>query len=386
MKTILYIHQYFKTPEEGGALRSYFITKSMIRQGFKVVMITAHNQSYYQLHQIEGIEVHYLSVRYASDMSFRRRFLSFVHFVFSALKLVGKIPYYDCVYASSTPLTVGLIPIWIRWRKKVPYIFEVRDLWPRAPMELGVLNSSPLIFLARFLEKWIYKKAAALIALSPGIVEDIKLNAPDSNIYMIPNMADTKFFEVCKSSGPTLKIGYFGALGLANHVDFIIEMALVCQKQELDLEFIVAGKGAKKQYFKESLKSKGLENVTLMSSKNRHEIRVLMNVVDACLTSFLKIPVLETNSPNKFFDGLAAGKLSIVNTKGWLKELVEENECGFYVDPIHPEQICDKIKPFLAKSHFLEQAQQNARRLAQQKFSRSALTHQVCRVVDHVTG
>ena len=106
-----------------------------------------------------------------------------------------------------------------------------------------------------------------------------------------------------------------------------------------------------------------------------------MAEVDACLTSFLDFPVLATNSPNKFFDGLAAGKLSIVNTKGWLKELSESNECGIYIDAEKPEEFPDLILPFLENNELLREYQLNSKRLAKEKFSKDMLSNEMCNLI-----
>ncbi|MDZ7608670.1 MAG: hypothetical protein U5K79_24490 [Cyclobacteriaceae bacterium] len=107
-----------------------------------------------------------------------------------------------------------------------------------------------------------------------------------------------------------------------------------------------------------------------------------MNRVDACLVSFLKYPVLETCSPNKFFDALAAGKLCIVNTNGWLRNLVEENRCGFYFDPDEPWTFPALIQPFLSDARLLEEFQQNAFHLGESRFSRAALVSLACELVE----
>ena len=116
--------------------------------------------------------------------------------------------------------------------------------------------------------------------------------------------------------------------------------------------------------------------------QNRFEIRASLQDVDACITSFLNIPILETNSPNKFFDGLAAGKLSIVNTKGWLKDLVEQYNCGIYQDPNHSEDFPNLILPFMQDRILLKRYQQNAFHLAKEAFLKEELVCQVCDLVE----
>lgn len=231
------------------------------------------------------------------------------------------------------------------------------------------------------MEWLIYRNAKQIIALSPGIKKGIHDRYGNAPVHMIPNMSDTRFFE-CESAGPSekkqLTIGYFGTFGLANHVESVLEIAKACQHENLDIHFILAGSGAKRSDIEISAHENSIENITFYPRLNRFDLRNLMSKVDAVLISFLDIPILETTSPNKFFDGIAAGKLIILNYKGWLKELVEENECGFYYDQNKPEMFVSKIFPFLNDKEKLQRCAQNARSLAERKFSKDQLVGQVC--------
>lgn len=380
MKKVLYIHQYFKTPREGGALRSYFIAREMVNRGIVVQMITAHNESNYEIRDVDGIKVHYLPIRYSNEMSFAHRYISFLKFVFAATKLSLKLQKPDLTYATSTPLTVGLVALWLKWQRDIPFIFEVRDLWPEAPIQLGVLRNAVFKWLSRKLEKSIYVSAIRIIALSPGIKAGIRNIAPKVKIVMIPNMADINFFQDGESKSTMQReftIGYFGALGLTNNIEYILEIAKACKDRHIPVKFIVAGEGARKQFMDENIEKFGLHNVQLIGHQNRSELKLLMAGVDACLITFLPVPVLETNSPNKFFDALAAGKLCLINTTGWLKDLIEKNACGIYVDPERANLFPEKIEPFIVNKHMLQKYQQNALLLGKNQFSRERLAAKI---------
>lgn len=384
MKKIVYIHQYFKTPEEGGALRSYYISRGMTDHGIEVEMITSHNKASYEQKIIDGMCVHYLPVRYANDYSFTRRYVAFVKFVFAAIKLSKKLPTPDLCYVTSTPLTVGIVALWWKWKRKVLYIFEVRDLWPEAPIQLGIIKSSVIKYLSIKLEKTFYKHALNIIALSPGIEKGIKKKFEHAHISMIPNMADIEFFQKPSSEiyeKKELVIGYFGAFGMANNLEFILDVAMECQKAALPVLFKLIGEGGQKKAIELKAIQMNLHNVAFLPQQGRSEIRESMRQVDACFTTFLNVPVLETNSPNKFFDGLAAGKLVIVNTRGWLKELVEENNCGFFTDPDSPEKFPVLLEPFIRNKNLLKTYQQNSLQLGKTVFSRDKLVREVCEVV-----
>ena len=125
---IIYLHQYFKTPEDGGAIRSYYIAKAMIDRGIEVEMITAHNLPNYQKTIIEGIVVHYLPVSYKNEFGFIKRLYAFAKFAWSSYRFIARIPQADLVYATSTPLTIGLTALKVFRKHNIPYYFEVRDL------------------------------------------------------------------------------------------------------------------------------------------------------------------------------------------------------------------------------------------------------------------
>ena len=108
-------------------------------------------------------------------------------------------------------------------------------------------------------------------------------------------------------------------------------------------------------------------------------VKEIMNITDAVFISFKNVPVLSTGSPNKFFDGLAAGKIAIINFEGWLKELIDKKQCGIYYDTKHPESFINSLQPFLERDEYLKIFQANARDLAKNY----SLTNQL-KVLDEI--
>ncbi|PIQ19654.1 MAG: glycosyltransferase WbuB [Cytophagales bacterium CG18_big_fil_WC_8_21_14_2_50_42_9] len=375
---ILYIHQYFRKPEQGGALRSYYLSQALVAAGYEVELITAYNGPSYYQEKTDGILVHYLPVAYTNNFSFAHRIKAFLKFTWQSLQLAFRIKNISLCYATSTPLTVGLVPLVLKKFKQIPYFFEVRDLWPKAPIQLGYIQNSLVKKLLYSFECFLYRQADKVIALSPGIAQGIKPHKTAADIALIPNMADCDFYRFSamprrKFSEPFF-IGYFGAMGVANHLDFLLAAAQACQLNNLpQVKFILAGEGAEAERLQAQAKQLQLRNITWLGPLNREETRICLSSVHATYTSFHTYPVLQTNSPNKFFDSLAAGKLTIVNTRGWLQELVQKHNCGFHADPNGPKDFIQQLKPYLENSEMLQQAQQQARNLAEKEFSRQLL-------------
>jgi glycosyltransferase involved in cell wall biosynthesis len=380
---ILILHQHFHTPQTGGALRSYYLAKALSDRGIQTVVITAHNEQGYRQQDVEGVEVHYLPVAYDNKFGFTARGISFLRFAWKSARLAGQWHDVSMCYAMSVPLTVGLAAGWMKRRHKILFLFEVGDLWPDAPIQLGYVRN---YFLRQFLyamEKWIYRQADSIVALSPAIQSAIERKMPGKTIHLIPNMADVDCFRPAPKEEQLEKkfevqkkfvVTYAGAVGVANGLDYFLEIARASHKANLPIQFFLCGEGAVLDRLKASAGHFGLGNLTFVGFQNREGVRALLSVSDAAFVCYKSVPVLETGSPNKYFDGLAAGKLIVINFGGWIKREIEENRCGIYVDPQEPNDFVKKIRPFVEDKNRLLEYQEAARRLGMTMYSRDVLS------------
>lgn len=382
---VLLLHQHFNTPEKGGAIRSYYLATALAAKGIQVTIITAHNEKTYRKEIMEGIEVHYLPVAYNNRFGFIARSNAFLKYVNGAVKLASQFRDVDYCYAISVPLTVGLAAMWIKMRYKIRYIFEVGDLWPEAPIQLGFINNFVFAHALYALEKRIYKSAHAVVALSPSIKSDIEKKVPGKTVHLIPNMADCDFYKP-EAKDPALEnqygvagklvVSYIGAIGVANGLDSFLECVNASRKAQLPVHFFMCGDGAELDRLKNHAQTLGLVNLTFLDFRNRDGVKQLLNITDAAFISFKQVPILETGSPNKFFDGLAAGKLIILNFGGWLKQEIESTQCGFYYNPQHPNEFVKKLSAYLYEGGLLESAQTASRKLGVEKYSREKLSEE----------
>lgn len=380
MKALI-LHQYFNTPKSGGPLRSYYLGKALAERGVQTAIITTHNGSSLRIENVEGIEVHYLPIPYRNSFGFLKRIASFLKFVFSIVREAGKFSDYDVCYAISTPLTIGLAARWIKWRYNIPYYFEVGDLWPEAPIQVGIIKNPVLKAVLYRLEKSIYQQSKAIVALSVPIKEAIEQNVKHKPIYVVPNMADVDYYtpsiknlELEQKFGVTGKfvLSYIGTFGLANGLEQVLYCAQAVQRKDLPVHFLLCGEGARYGALVQTIERLKLNNVSILPMQNREGVREVLNVTDAAFISYLPLPVLETGSPNKYFDALAAGKLIVLNFRGWIQSEIETNACGIYVNGA--ENFAEAMLPFIQQPELLGQYQRNSRALAEGNYSRAKLT------------
>lgn len=379
---VLIIHQHFRLPQNGGAIRSYYLAKALVESGIQPIVVTAHNELKYRKESIEGIEVHYLPVPYDNRFGFYKRVYAFLKFIAKSVRVAARHRDASVCYTISTPLTTGLAAGIIRRRYKIPYIFEVGDLWPDAPIQMGFIRNPFFKHILYRLEKTIYRRASSIVALSPAILDAIRKKVSGKVLHLLPNMSDTGFFLPGKKHQELLEkfavrgkfvVSYIGAIGVANGLQYFLDCAAASQHAGLPIHFIMCGDGAMMDSLRVYAVRLSLENFTFVPFRNRDGVAEIMNITDANFISYQRVKILETGSPNKYFDGLAAGKLTIINFEGWIRKEIEKEACGIFLDPGCPEDFVRKIRPFLENERLVEAYQRSGRRLAERKYSRNIL-------------
>ncbi|WP_422360753.1 glycosyltransferase family 4 protein [Reichenbachiella sp.] len=370
---VLYIHQYFRRPEEGGSLRSYYLAKELVDNGFSVTMITAHNEKHRSRKLVDGIDVIYLPVAYSNEMKFERRTRAFIKFMLLAIKASISQRKVDFCYVMTTPLSTGVVALFNKFVMGRLYLFEVGDLWPRVPIEMGLLKAKWKQKILGWLEGVFYRNAKGLIGLSDSITKHLQQTAPKAAAQTVFNIADcSHFMRTPKRKDWVDKYGvkgqfvisYTGTFGLANDLSQWLDFAK--EVEGLPIRFLMVGDGAEKGKIEKLAHDYELSNMQFYESMNKSQILEVINISDAMMVSFAAYESLHTGSPNKFFDALAAGKLVITNFNGWIGALIEAENCGFSANS--SQSFLRKVKPFVEKPDLLQTFQANARRLAEERF------------------
>lgn len=395
---ILYIHQHFAIPKGSTGTRSYEFARRWVATGNKVTLITGNydvgglnpGNALVQKLTIEGIEIIAVGTRYSNKQSFFRRVLSFFCFilfsVYAGLRTAGV----DVIYATSTPLTVGIPAILLKWLKRRPFVFEVRDQWPEIPIEMGVLRNKALIRVLLWLEKAIYKRSAAIVALSPGMAEGVRSALKQEKpISVVPNSSDTDRFRpdidgagIREEKGWTERCVFLhaGAMGRANGLDFLVDAAEKLRDNRT-IHFVLMGDGSEKRALKRRVERLGLNNMEILDSVAKSELPEYFAACDVSLVIFADYPILEHNSANKFFDSLSAGKPVLLNYSGWQRDVLENGQAGFGCKRCNLEEFVEKVLHLTSNKELRSQMERNARRIAEEKFDRDALAGRVLEVI-----
>ncbi len=399
---ILYLHQFFKTREEAGGTRSYELARHLVSGGHEVVIVTAAAGPSPVRRTVDGIrvvEVGGASPDYAAATArgYGRRMAGFAGFAAAATHAAVRAERPDVVLATSPPLTIALPGIVAAKRHRVPLVFEVRDLWPEAPIQMGALPNPLAQRAARALERFAYRRARHVVALSPGIRDGVVAAGADpERVTLVPNASDLDLFSPEVDPGDLRRrlglddkfvCSYFGTMGEANDLTQVVEAACLLQERsENGVAFVLQGEGKRRAAIEDEVARRELGNLVLLPAAGKSSAARLAAASDACMTIFKDVPILATNSPNKLFDTFAAGRAAIVNTDGWQRELVERGEAGVYARGGDPAHLAEQV--LWLRDHPDETAAygRNARVLAETEFDRRMLAERMREVLERAAS
>lgn len=334
---------------------------------------------------VDGIEVIEFDLSYANADNFLKRSLTFFKFATRSI-LLALTEKYDLLFATTTPLTAGIPGIFARWLRGKPFVFEVRDLWPELPREMGIIKNKALLAAMSFLEWSSYRSAHRLIGLSPGIVDGIaRLGIPRERIAMIPNGCDFDVFSGDVSAWRPKHIGasdllavFAGTIGIANGLDAVLDAAAeLLRRGRRDIHFLLIGQGKLKPPLQARAEREGLSNVTFHAPVNKTLLAGLMKATDVGLQILANVPAFYYGtSPNKFFDYISSGTPVLNNYPGWLADMIEEYRCGFAVPANDPCAFATALEYAADNRDELRQMGNRASELGRTRFDRNMLGDQ----------
>lgn len=385
---LIYLHQYFKFPNETGGTRSYDLATSFVKKGIEVVVVTAtsdinhKSKKKWKVLERDGLLVNYIYLPYGNHLSYFQRSLVFFKFLcfstFRLLKLKG-----DFVLATSTPLTIGIPALFKKWFGKTPYIFEVRDVWPEAVIAIGAIRNKVMQKILYLLERVVYKNASAVVPLSTDMQKSIVNRYPqftDKSSVVIENISEINRFQNIEDEidlenitgfKPRFSVLYAGTFGKVNGIDRVIDLAQKTLLIDNRLIYILIGAGAEKENVIQLAKDTGVygKNVFILDSISKNELPKWYNTVSMGSSFVIDIKELWANSANKFFDTLAAGKPILINHEGWQADVIKDFNIGFVLPPLISNEDAGRFVEYTQNVNIIQEQQVNALSIAKERYS-----------------
>lgn len=357
---ILYVSQYFP-PEMGApAARVSELARHWVKAGHEVTVLTGfpnhptgivppeYRSKLRKLvcrEQKDGIDIVRTWLFPCPNRKAHERLLNYLSFVLSSCITGIFLRRPDIIIATSPQLFVGLTGRWLGWIKRVPFILEVRDLWPDSITASGMGSDTDLsIRLLRALSSFLYRSCDHVVVVTPAFKQEIvtKWHVPAEKISLVENGVETDLFtpdvsgdDVKRELGLEGKfvVSYIGTLGLAHGLRAVMKAATELQSTFPDIQFLFVGEGADKDRLTSLVFELKLANVRFLPQQPRQEIPSIIRASDLCLVLLKKASVFETVIPTKMLEFMACGRPVILGVDGQARQVIEKAEAGVFIEP-----------------------------------------------------
>lgn len=395
---ILYISQYF--PPEMGApsARVSELSTRFVKLGHEVTVLTAfpnhptgvvppkYRNKIFQIENYNGVKVIRTYIYATPNKGIFKRSFSFISFflssIFIGIWFIGK---QDILIATSPQFLCGLLGYLISVIKRVPYILEIRDLWPQSIVEVGIMKeNNPIIKILEKLELFLYKRCHLLVGVTDSYKEVwIKKGIPKEKIGIIKNGVDLiKFKDGEKENHIRNKfnlnqhfvVSYIGTLGLAHGLETFINSAEIL-KNKTKIKFILVGEGAKKDELKKLAIEKKLDNIIFVDQIPREEIPDFIRASDVCVVLLKKSNLFEKVIPSKIFEIMGCSRPIILGVLGESKAIIEEANAGYSIEPENPQELSEKILSLMNDIEKCNIFGLNGRKYVELNFNRDKLAN-----------
>ncbi len=399
---ILLIHQFFLEKEDSGGSRWNEMAKYWAEKGNEITVLagmvhyaTGKKQNRYKGKMIykdkdfyPNVDVLRAHVSESYNVNFLGRLWAYFSFVFSSIGvgLFSTKKNYDVIIVTSPPLFVGITAYVLSKIKRIPFVFEIRDLWPESAIDTGVLQNKLIIKFAFWFEKFIYKRASLINVLTPAFRDKLinEKNIPKEKIVLIPNAADFSLAEsVVKANFDSIQfkkeigldgkfvITYVGAHGVANHLIQLIDTAE--KLIDTNIVFQLIGAGMQKDKLVEEVKKRGLKNIVFRDPVPKHEVFKYILSSDMGASVLKNVDTFKTIYSNKTFDYMSCKKPTFLLIDGVSRELVEKAQCGIYAEPENIDDIVEKALWCSLNNDSIKEMGENGYKYAKDNFDRLKL-------------
>ena len=399
---ILLIHQAFVALNEPGGTRHHELALHLANKGHQVTVIaspvsylTGQAETTTPGQEYSGIEDQITILRTytykALHRSFVHRIFSFVSFMISSFFAGLQVKNVDLVWGTSPPIFQGVTSWALSRLKGVPFLFEIRDLWPAFAIQVGVLKHPGLIRASQWLERFLYRQADRIIVNSPGFIDHVTERGA-RQVSLIPNGVDIEMFDPYLSGhsfrqahgleGKYVSL-YAGAHGMSNDLGVLLKAASILRDHH-EIAIVLLGDGKDKPSLESKAAEMELRNVHFIPPIPKDQMRDALAAADSCIAILKPIPLYATVYPNKVFDYMAAGRPVVLAIDGVIREVVENAQAGFFTPPGDPTALADTILRLIDQREKGQEMGLNGRHYIEIHFDRSDSAKKLVKIMEEM--
>lgn len=402
---ILFITDNFPPEVNAPASRTFEHCREWVKRGNHVTIVTCapnfptgkvfsgYKNKVWQTEEIEGIHVVRVWSYIAANSGFIKRILDYISFMPPAVLASFFVKKPDLVIGTSPQFFTVCAAYLVSRIKRIPFVFELRDIWPESIKAVGAMNDSIIIKLLEKIELFLYRKAEMIISVTHTFKKTlINRGIEAEKIKVITNGVDnSRFTKVAKDISLVNQYelqgkfvaGYVGTHGMAHHLETILDAASIAQENNHDIRFLLLGNGARKQELVKLAKKMGLTNIIFIDSVPKEDVARYWSLLDVSIIHLKKIDLFTSVIPSKLFECMAMGIPVLHGVLGESAEIVENNQVGFVFEPENEQQLYELLIKLKENTDNFQKFQKQAI-TASKKYDRSVLAGQFLKLLSGI--
>ena len=381
---ILFLTDNFPPEVNAPASRTFEHCREWVKAGHKVTVVTCapnfpkgkvfdgYRNRAWQTEEMDGIRVIRVWSYITANEGFVKRILDYQSFMVTATLASPFVRGVDVVVGTSPQFFTACAAYVVAGMKRVPWVFELRDLWPESIRAVGAMKESKALDWLEKLELFLYRKANAVVSVTNAFRDNLIGRGIDgAKIHVVTNGVDISRFnprekdaELVRELGLEGKFvaGYIGTHGMAHALETLLEAAakLKARPDGDRYRILLLGDGARKAELVAQAQAKGLDNVLFVDSVSKEQVVRYWSLLDVSIIHLRKTELFTTVIPSKLFECMGMGIPVLHGVAGESAGIVEKEGAGIVFEPENADALCDGLARLAADRALYDQYRRNA--------------------------
>ncbi|MBX3303405.1 MAG: glycosyltransferase family 4 protein [Nitrospira sp.] len=402
---ILFLSHYFPPEVNAPATRTYEHCRQWVNDGHDVTVVTCapnhpqgrvyegYRNRVFQRETIDGISVIRVWTFVTANEGFFKRTLNYLSYMCSAILVSLLLPKSAVVLSTSPQFFNGLAGYFVSRLLRIPWILEIRDLWPESIVAVGALRNPAIIKMLEWVERFTYRKADRIVPVTDAFKSYMLSKGIEAGkIVVVKNGVDLTRYTPLDETGSLAEelgvkgkfvVSYFGTHGMAHHLETIFHAARRLTNSK-DVVFLMVGDGAERQALIRMRDTMTLDNVMMLEQQPKSLMRELWGLSNVSLVLLKKSDLFKTVIPSKIFESMAMAKPIILGVEGESAELIQAAQAGICIEPEHTDDLAARVLELSQKPAWCQQLGRNGRAYVVQHFDRVVLARKLVSVIETV--
>jgi glycosyltransferase involved in cell wall biosynthesis len=363
---VLFLTHYFHPEGNAPGTRVYELCRRWVAMGHDVTVITGvpnvpngvayegYENKCFQRERVDGIETIRVWTYLAANKGTTRRVLNYLSLMFTATVAALFVRKPDLVIATSPQFFCGWAGVWVSRLRRIPFILEVRDLWPESIVAVGAMRAGRWLRLLEWLEKRMYAAATRIVTVGEGYRDQLAdRGVATEHIDIVPNGVDRGLFAD-RGGGPVLRdkfdlgdafvCSYIGTIGMGSGLEVVLRAArLLRDEGRDDIVFMLVGDGAVREALERTVRQEGLKRIVFTGRQDKRVVPDFLSMTDACLVHLVRRDLFRTVLPSKIFEAAAMKKPIILGVEGSAAQIVGEANAGICIEPENEGELVEAV-------------------------------------------